>query len=318
MRAIITGASGFVGRAILERLSSERQFELRGVVRRRIDNPIEGVAYFPVAELGQVVEWTDVLVGANVVIHTAGRVHMMADTATDSLAEYRRINVAGTLDLAHQAANAGVKRFVFVSSIKVNGERTEPGRPYSVHDDPAPVDPYAVSKYEAEQGLRELAQTTGMEVVVVRPTLVYGPDVQGNFLTMLRWVYRGIPLPLAGLKNKRSLLALENLVDLLRCCSIHPDAANQIFLVADGEDLSVTELLMRLGVALGKPAKLFSVSAGILEAMAALLGKRDHVKRLLGSLQVDDSKTRDILSWTPVVDVGEALRNTAQHFLNTL
>jgi nucleoside-diphosphate-sugar epimerase len=239
----------------------------------------------------------------------------MNDVATDPLAEFRRINVAGTLQLARQAAKAGVKRFVFISSIKVNGESTTLGQPYTAQQAPAPIDPYGVSKWEAEQQLLALATETGMEVVIIRPVLVYGPGVKANFLSMMKWLYKGVPLPLGAIHNKRSLVALDNLVDLIVTCIDHPQAANQTFLVSDGEDLSTTELLQRMSQALGKRPRLLPVPAWMLATASTVLGKKSISQRLCGSLQVDITHTRQQLDWTPPVSVDVALRKTAQHFL---
>ncbi len=301
---------------MLQRMSIHEQFELRGAVRRKVDDPIAGVMYPQVGELGSDTAWHHAVVGADVLVHTAARVHMINDTAIHPLTDFRRVNVEGTLNLAQQAARAGVRRFVFISSIKVNGENTLPGKPYRAYDDPAPVDAYGISKYEAEQGLRDFASATSMESVIIRPVLVYGPGVKANFASMMRWVHRGVPLPLGGIHNKRSLVALDNLVDLILTCSMNPAAANQVFLVGDGEDLSTTELLRRIGTALGKPARLFSAPAGMLEGAASVFGRRDLARRLCGSLQVDITKTRDLLGWSPVVSVDEGLRKTAQYFLS--
>lgn len=238
----------------------------------------------------------------------------MNDTADDPLVEFRKANVDGTLSLARQAAAAGVQRFIFISSIKVNGEGTELGYPYRADDTPAPQDPYGVSKMEAEQGLRALAAETGMEVVIIRPVLVYGPGVKANFRSMMSWLRKGIPLPLGATGNKRSLVAVDNLVDLIATCIDHPAAANQTFLVSDGEDLSTTQLLQRMGSALGRPARLLPVPASLLQAGAAMLGRRAIAQRLCGSLQVDICKTRERLAWAPPVSVDDALRKTARAF----
>jgi UDP-glucose 4-epimerase len=240
---------------------------------------------------------------------------MMHDRAADPLAEYRRVNVDGTMNLARRAIAAGVRRFVFMSSIKVNGEGTAYPEFYSADSIPAPKDPYGICKYEAEQGLRDLASKSGMEVVIIRPVLVYGPGVRANFLSMMRWLDMGIPLPLGSIHNKRSLVALDNLIDLILASLRHPAAANQTFLVSDGEDLSTTNLLRRLGLALGKPAHLLAVPPGMVVAAATLIGKRDMATRLCGSLQVDISKLRNVLGWTPPVSVDEGLRKVAQAYL---
>lgn len=245
----------------------------------------------------------------------AARVHVMNDDAADPLREFRRINVNGTLRLATQAAEAGAGRFVFISSIKVNGESTVPGRPFTAQQAPAPIDPYGVSKWEAEQQLRKLSAETGMELVIIRPVLVYGPGVKANFLNMMKWLYKGVPLPLGAIHNKRSLVSLDNLVDLIVTCIDHPRAANETFLVSDGEDLSTTELLQRMSKALGKRPRLLPVPAWMLETAAKVVGKQSIAQRLCGSLQVDISHTRERLGWTPPVSVDAALRKTAQHFL---
>lgn len=268
-----------------------------------------------VPDLTEQVNWEQVVAGQDVIIHSAARVHVMNDLSANPLAEFRTVNVDGTLNLARQAAAAGVKRFIFISSIKVNGEGTLRGNPYTAFDTPAPEDPYGISKMEAEQGLRLIADETGMEVVIIRPVLVYGPGVKANFLSMMRWVHKGIPLPLGAINNSRSLVSLDNLVDLIVTCIDHPAAANQTFLVSDGEDLSTTELLRRVGAAVDKPARLLPVPPKLLEFGASLLGKKAVAQRLLGSLQVDISHTCSTLGWKPPVTVDEALAKTAAFYL---
>jgi len=276
---------------------------------------IDGVVSFSVRGVDRDTDWVEALFGVGTVIHCAARVHVMDEPTAYPLTEFRRVNVDGTLNLARQAATAGVRRFVFLSSIKVNGEGTVLECPYREDDQPAPLDPYGISKYEAEEGLLALAAETGMQVVIIRPVLVYGPGVKANFLSMMRWLSRGIPLPFGAIHNKRSLVALDNLVDLIVTCIDHPAAANQVFLVSDGEDLSTTDLLRRMASALGKPARLLPVPAWLLEFGARLLCKQDLAQRLCGSLQVDISKTRELLGWTPPVSVDEGLRKTAEYFL---
>ncbi|MGH8601222.1 MAG: UDP-glucose 4-epimerase family protein [Gammaproteobacteria bacterium] len=315
MRVLLTGASGFVGRALLERMSAMGSFELIAALRRPVTDLPEAAVGVHVAGLEDDSGWQAALDGVETVIHTAARVHVMNDKVSDPLAEFRKVNVEGTLSLARQAAAVGVRRFIFTSSIKVNGEGTLLGKPYFADNEAAPGDPYGISKLEAEQGLRALAAKTGMEVVIIRPPLVYGPGVKANFLSMMRWLHRGIPLPLGAIPNKRSLVALDNLVDLIVTCIDHPAAANQTFLVSDGEDLSTSQLLRRMGQALGKPARLLPVPAWMLESGATLLGRKAVAQRLCGSLQLDISKTHELLSWFPPVSVDEALRKTAEHFL---
>lgn len=269
-----------------------------------------------VGDLAVDTDWRAALDGVNAVVHTAARVHMMNDRAADPLAEFRRINVASTLNLARQAVASGVRRFVFLSSIKVSGESTPLDRPFNGDEHPKPNDAYAVSKYEAEERLRQLGKETGLEVVIVRPVLVYGPGVGANFLSMMQWLARGLPLPFGAIHNARSLVALDNLVDLLRTCLQHPAAPNQIFLVSDGEDLSTPDLLRRTGAAMGRPARLIPVPEFVLRSAATIVGKADVGERLCGSLRVDIGKTRRLLGWSPPVSVDQALRATARHFLD--
>ncbi len=260
-------------------------------------------------------DWTVVLRSVDQVVHLAARVHVINDKSMDPLAEFRQVNVEGTANLARQAAAAGVRRFVYLSSIKVNGEFTQEGHPFTADDTPAPEDPYGVSKHEAEQALRQIAADTTMEVVIIRPPLVYGPGVKANFESMMRWLSRGVPLPLAVVtKNRRSLVALDNLVDLSMTCLSHPAAANQTFLVSDGEDLSTAGLLRRMGAALGHPARLFYVPPLMLKIGAHAVKKTGIYQRLCGSLQLDITKTRRLLDWIPPVSVDEGLRRAAEGF----
>lgn len=315
MTVLVTGANGFVGRAVWLRLNALSDVQAVAAVRRVDSLANHGASVVQIGELSAQTDWSRALDGTSAVVHTAARVHVMKDAATDSLAEYRRVNVEGTLSLARQAAAAGVKRFVFLSSVKVNGEATGAEKPFTADDAPAPQDAYGISKWEAEEALREIAVHTGMAVVIVRPTLVYGPGVKANFAAMLRWLARGVPLPLGAVTyNRRSLVALDNLVDLIVTCLIHPAAANQTFLVSDGEDLSTADLLKRMGLALGRPARLFPLPSALLWAGATVLGKQGVCQRLCGSLQVDISKTRQLLGWSPPVTVDEGLRQAAEGF----
>lgn len=313
-KILLTGASGFVGSGLLARL-----VECNARVVAALRNPARcksfSVPAFVVGDMLSHTNWTEALGGVQVVIHAAARVHVMNEQSSDPLLEFRRVNVDGTLQLARQAAKVGVRRFVFISSIKVNGERTERGIAYSADEPPAPLDSYGISKMEAEQGLRLLASETGMDVVIIRPVLVYGPGVKANFRSMMNWLNKGAPLPFGAVTNKRSLVSLDNLIDLIITCIDHPAAANQTFLVSDGEDLSTTELLERMGMALGKPARLLPVPVSLLKGAAALIGKGDVAQRLCGSLQVDITKTRELLGWEPPVEIDEAMRRTAKEFL---
>lgn len=312
-RVFLTGASGFVGSALLHRLVNDG---LPTVATVRSESPllpanVQTVRFETFEDASQ---WGEALQKCDTVIHCAARVHVMNDTEVDPLAAFRKVNVQGTLALARQAVAAGVKRFIFVSSIKVNGEGTAPGQPYTADDRPQPQDPYGISKMEAEVELQALSKASGLEVVIVRPVLVYGPGVKANFEAMMRWLNKGMPLPFGSIDNRRSLVALDNLVDLIVTCIDHPAAANQVFLVSDGEDLSTTALLRRMGQALGAAPRLLPVPAWVLTGGARLVGRTALSKRLCGSLQVDIEKTRKVLGWQPPVSVDAALRATAQHF----
>ena len=315
MRTLVTGPSGFVGTGLLQRLLKEPSFQVVAASRTPFiasDARVEGIV---VGELGTGTDWRVALHGVDVVVHLAARVHVMRDTSADPLAEFRRINVEATLRLARQAVEAGVRRFVYISSIKVNGELTPAGRPFRADDHPAPADPYGFSKHEAETALRQLATDSALQLVVVRPTLVYGPGVRANFRSMMGLLRRGLPLPLGAIDNRRSLVGIDNLCDLIATCTQHPAAAGQTFLASDGEDVSTTELLRRLGAALGRPARLLPVPASLLRAALAALGKRDIGRRLCSSLQVDIAATRAVLGWSPPVPLDEGLRRAAQAFL---
>lgn len=312
----MTGATGFVGKALCAPLV--RSNPVRVAVRNSAVKGLPDGVDVAQRRLSPDQDWSDALVGVRVVVHCAARVHVMKEEAADPLAEFRRVNVDGTLRLASQAAGAGVKRFVFVSSIKVNGEQTQFEEPFTADQQANPSDPYGISKMEAEKGLRALAQETGMEVVIIRPPLVYGPGVKANFLAMMRWLWGGVPLPLGAVtENRRSLVGLDNLVDLIVTCIDHPAAANQTFLVSDGEDLSTAALLQRMGRALGRPARLIPVPVGFVKLGAALAGRASVAQRLCGSLEVDITKTREMLGWSPPVSVDEGLRRTAVHWLGT-
>lgn len=307
----VTGANGFLGRALVTRISSKSIPVLAGVRTEARAEEWEGKPHVRAVVTGALNSEADIgkpLSQCATVVHCAARVHVMDEASTHPLAEFRAVNVEGTLKLARQAAAADVRRFVFISSIKVNGEHTDNRPPFATDDFSAPLDPYGISKMEAEQGLQRLADETGMEVVIIRPPLVYGPGVKGNFASMIKLVEKGLPLPFGAVHNKRSLVALDNLVDLILTCVDHPAAANQVFLAGDGEDLSTTELLQRVGTAIGKPARLIPIPGGLLMLGAALLGKKSVAQRLLGSLQVDISKTRELLGWNPPSSVDEGLR----------
>lgn len=306
MKLLVTGANGFVGRSLCGE-AVRRGHSTRGAVRTdtRGFDLCERVV---VGEINDETDWSDALLTVDVVVHLAARVHVMKDNAASPLLEFRKTNVLGSLNLARQAAAAGVTRFVFLSSVKVNGELTPPGHAYDEFSVPAPRDAYGQSKHEAEAGLRQVGLDTGMEVVIIRPPLVYGPGVKANFAALLRAVQQGWPLPLALVRNQRSLVALDNLVDFILTCAIHPLAANQTFLVSDGHDLSTAELVRGLAQAAGVSPRLFPVPVWALRGGAALLGKGESVQRLCGDLQLDIAKARRLLGWTPPISVEQGLR----------
>jgi len=301
---LVTGASGFIGRALL------RELIRRGVPAQGVSRVIESGIDFAVGEIDAQTDWLPVLANVNCVFHAAGRAHVLRDTARDPIASFRRVNVDGTRRLGMQAAEAGVKRLVFISSIGVNGISTDGRGAFCSEDMPAPVEPYGQSKWEAEQALREIEARTGLEVVIVRPPLVYGPGVQANFRRLIRLVQRGSPLPLGGVDNRRSLVALDNLLDMLILCAEHPAASGKTLLVSDDEDLSTTDLLRRLGAAMGVQVRLLPVPRAVLLQAARLIGRRGEAERLLGSLQVEIGPTRKLLGWTPPISVDEGIRRT--------
>lgn len=312
MKVLLTGATGFVGRGVLARLRQENDVQVRVAQRGRAAPWPEGVEVAQIDGLSVAQSWDEALQGVEVVIHCAARVHVMDEQAADPLAEFRAVNVEATRHLAQQAAAAGVTRFVFVSSIKVNGEETAAGRPFTADATARPQDAYGQSKLEAEQALFAIAAQTGLEVVVVRPPLVYGPGVKANFASLMRALQRRLPLPFGAIDNRRSLVARDNLVDLLLCCARHPAAAGQVFLVSDGEDLSTAQLCRGLSQALGVRPRLLPVPPALLRLLGRLTGRSQQVQRLLGSLQVDISATCRRLDWRPPVRVEQALRETAQ------
>lgn len=301
---LVTGANGFVGTALCAALRAQG-VDTVGAVR---SDALPG--QLAIGNLDADTDWSAALAGRTVVVHLAARVHVMDDSAGDPLAAYRTVNVDATVNLARQAHANGVRRFVFISSIKVNGEATN-GRPFRADDAPAPVDPYGQTKLESERALQTIAAQTGMELVIVRPPLVYGPGVKANFANLLRLVGRGVPLPLGSVKNRRSMVALDNLVDLLIVCTRHPAAPGGIFLVSDGVDLSTAELVTMMGQAMGKRVFLVPIPVRLMHVAASLLGKRALVDRLLGSLQVDSIPTRDRLGWVPLLTPQQGIDRAA-------
>lgn len=310
----MTGGTGFVGAAFCRELHS-RGFEVRAAVRLA-GSFVENAQIAIVGTIDATTDWNVALRDVDLVVHLAARVHVMSEEKTDPLNEYRCTNTVGSENLARCAAKAGVKRLVYVSTIKVNGENTSDGRSFTELGSPLPQDPYGISKWEAELALHRVAAETGLEIVIARPPLVYGPEVKGNFAQMLKVLAMRVPLPLASAHNQRSLIYVENLVDALLACAIHPAAAGQIYLVSDGEDVSTPDLLRRLGDAMHRPARLFPVPPGLLKLAGGLFGKAEQTKRLLESLRVDSGKIRRELNWTPPYTLQQGLQKTAEWYRN--
>lgn len=289
---LITGASGFVGGHLIAEME-QRGLPVRGVTRSVVPSLVTVPSY------GPEMAWREYLNGVDAIVHLAARVHVMRETAADPLSVFREANVEATINLARQAAEAGVRRFIFVSSIKVNGERTEPGKPFTADDPPNPQDPYGVSKAEAEAALMALGQQTGLEITIIRPPLVYGPGVRGNFRSLIKWAASGAPSIFPLVKNKRSFIHTANLCNLLITVLDHPNAVNRIFLASDGRDLSTHDLLMQLALASGRKTKGIPIPPTILRGLGILTGNRDTVQRVIDNLQVDISTTCRLLDWNP-------------------
>jgi nucleoside-diphosphate-sugar epimerase len=306
---LVTGATGFVGTALCAALEAAGRPFRRAV---RAAGPASAVV---VGDIGPTTDWRPALQGVRCVVHLAARTHVLAESAADPLAEYRRANVEATLRLAREAAAAGARRLVFMSSIKVNGESSH--RPYTEADPPRPEDAYGVSKWETEQALAALAAATGLEVVVLRPPLIYGPGVKGNFLRLMRLVARGTPLPLASIDNRRSLIHVGNLADAVLAAIDAPGAAGRTYLAADGEDVSTPGLIRAIAGALGTRARLLPCPVALLNLGAAVAGRRAEAERLTGSLQVDASLLMRELGWRPRVTLAQGLAETARWFLES-
>lgn len=303
----VTGANGFVGRALCRSLA-KMPLNVHPIARTP-DSPNA----MAVGSIGPDTDWNAALRGIDTVIHLAGRVHVMKDKTSDPLSAFRAVNTAGTERLARSAVDQGVKRFLFMSTIKVHGE--ESSVPYTENDPPNPRDPYAVSKWEAEQMLSSISAETGMEIVIIRPPLVYGPEVRANFLRLLQWVDRGIPLPFAGIDNRRSFIYIGNLIDAVITCIQHPDAPNNTFLVSDKEDISTSELINHIASAMGRPARLFFLPQTVLIFLATLTGKREVFNRLCGSLSMSANTISETLSWRPPFSLKEGINHTVEWYM---
>jgi nucleoside-diphosphate-sugar epimerase len=313
-RVVVTGANGFIGRGVLKGLHAHG-IPVLGTVRllQGGDEEAKNMDLVPVGDLGPETNWEGVLTNAKAVIHLAGLAHILTETSPDLLAAYRLVNVAGTERLARSAARLGVKRFIYLSSIGVNGN-TSSFIPATEGDQPAPHNAYARSKWEAEQILQGIGRDTGMEIVIVRPPLVYGPGVKANFLALMRLVDRGVVLPFGKVDNLRSLLGLDNLVDFLCLCLDHPKAAGQTFLVADGEDVSTPDLIRTIAAAMGKPARLLPVPPRLLWLAGRLTGRSETLNKVCGSLRLDISKARQMLGWKPIIGLSDGIENTVRWY----
>lgn len=309
---LLTGSTGFIGSTLLARVLGCDDLCI-SVALRNLSSDLPYRSYL-IDGLAKETDWSSALEGQEVVIHVAARAHIMNDESSDLLAEYRKVNVEGTENLARQAAAAGVNRFVFISSIGVNGINSL--RPFTEMDADSPHDPYSQSKFEAEIGLKKIASDTGMEVVIIRPPLVYGGNAPGNFGSLIKLLAKALPLPFGAVNNKRSMVYVENLVDLIIRCIDHPNAANQTFLVSDGEDLSLKSLITYIRKAMGKPALLLPVPVGLFKLAGKLTGKSGVVDRLVGDLQVDSSKACELLDWTPPYTVEQGIAATVLDFKN--
>jgi nucleoside-diphosphate-sugar epimerase len=306
-KILLTGSSGFIGQALARRLLAEGH-RLRLPVRKPLSWQSDNAMVFDFDGMEATADWSAALVGIDLVIHCAGQ------TASDQLAEYRRCNVEGSVRLASHAARAGAQRFVFVSTVEVCGEQSQPGQPFSVESVPAPVSPYAISKLEAERALFALTASSSMEITIIRPPPVYGPGVKGDFHALMQWLDRGKPLPLADAKNQRSMISRSNLVDFLTKCLHHPAAAGHILHVSDGKDLTISALVSRLGEALEKPPQLTRMHAWLLRNRARLSERYALIQRLTLPLQVDIEHTRRLLNWIPPYEINDSLAQTVAHY----
>ena len=314
-RVLVTGANGFIGTVLCDQLVAEG-FLVRGAFRsaKAADCSPNNIEKVIVGEINTNTDWQEALKGVNIVVHLAARVHVMHETDSDPLAAFERVNTTGTLNLAEQAVSNAVKRLIFLSTIKVNGEQTQ--QAYLASDLVNPTDPYGLSKWHAEQALRTVRDKSDIEIVIIRPPLVYGPQVKGNFLRLITLINKGWPIPLASVDNNRSMVSIDNLCDLIKTCLFHSKADGELFLVSDGHNLSTPELIQLIADSMKKTVKLLPFPVAWLYFFAGLIYKRQEVERLCGSLQVDIQKNREVLGWQPPFPVAEGVRKTVAEYLN--
>ena len=311
-KILVTGASGFIGQSLCETLSKSGRSVL-GAVRNLNSILInKNIEYIPVGDIAFKKNWKDLLVDVDCIIHCAGRAHIIKETTKIPIELYRLINVEATRELAKQAAEVGVKKFIFLSSIKVLGENTNARKPFTIFDKPNPIQDYAISKYEAEQTLLELSFKTGLEVTIIRPPLVYGSQSKGNLSRLIKLINSGIPIPFGAIKNNRSMIGIDNLADLIIRCAEHPDASGKTFLVSDGQDLSTPDLIKLIAMEMGRSVRLFPVPIPWLKFFSFFIGRQSDIGRLTGSLQVDTDYTKKLLDWTPLITVEEGIRRMVQ------
>ena len=306
-KILITGGNGFVGKAICEKLKTHN-YILNITSRNNLSQQASGLNVYNVGEIDQKNNWLDALDGVNCVIHCAGKTHVINGSIDNSLFSFRKVNVDGTINLARQAVSCGVKRFIFLSSIKVNGESTEISSMFNYDDIPKPEDSYGISKWEAEKELWKISKQTGLEVIVIRAPLVYGPKVKGNLKRLINLIHLGAPLPFSLIKNKRSMIGIDNLVDVIIRCIFHPTAAKKTFLVSDEEDLSTPDLIKHIAFSMKRSAILFPLPISLLKFFGFILGKKNEINKLIGSLKVDISYTKEILNWEPSLCVKDGIK----------
>ena len=315
MKVLVTGSNGFIGRNLVSQLKNNKDISLTLSSRVSSRSSERNINQFILTSIDSLTDWTEILEDIDIVIHLLGIAHNNYSNFKSSIQdEYRKINVEATLNLANQAIKANVKRFIYLSSIKVNGEVTVKNRPFTAEDAPNPQDLYAKLKLEAEVALKEITTNSKTELVIIRPVLVYGPGVKGNLLSLIKWIKLGIPLPLRSIKNKRSFVSIRNLIDFINLCLEHPYAANQVFLVSDNFSISTSRLIKKLAIFLKKRLFLIPLPQKVLKFILIILGKKEMAHKLLGSLEVNIQKNQDLLGWKPIQTVDGALEEMADYF----